>query len=164
MSPTHSPASERLVTEILRELSQTLAVERTRLHRVAAEVHPALTGAGFVILQMIQHRGEFTAAQLGQQLSMDKSIVSRHIAELRRQGLVVCRPSLTDRRVVLIEASARAREALHLANSIALRAYRERFEVFEAAELQQLHRCLQRLNRADATFTHEDREAEPINT
>lgn len=160
MAAPHDHASESLVTGILRELSQTLAVERTRLHRVAASVHPALTGAGFVILQIIQQHGEFTAAQLAQKLMMDKSLVSRHIAELRRHNLVLCRPSAVDGRVVLIEASDRAREALQLANSLALRAYRERFEVFNQAELAELLGYLQRLNLADDVLAALDRAAQ----
>ncbi|MDI6021978.1 MarR family transcriptional regulator [Leucobacter sp. UT-8R-CII-1-4] len=160
MTSEQHDASESLVTGILRELSQTLAVERTRLHRVAASVHPALTGAGFVILQIIQQHGEFTAAQLAQKLMMDKSLVSRHIAELRRHNLVICTPSTLDGRVVLIEASERAREALQLANSLALRAYRERFDVFSRAELQELFGYLQRLNLADDILVALDRAAQ----
>lgn len=160
MATEQLSSGESLVTSILRELSQTLAVERTRLHRVAASVHPALTGVGFIILQIIQQHGEFTAAQLAQKLVMDKSLVSRHIAELRRHELVICRPSTIDGRVVLIEASEQAREALQLANSLALRAYRERFDVFTEAELAKLYKYLRRLNIADDILAALDRAAQ----
>jgi DNA-binding MarR family transcriptional regulator len=113
-------------------------------------VHPKLTGVGLLMLQLIQRKGPITAARLGQILTMDKSAVSRQIADLRQHDLVACAPSESDRRELLLTASPAAQEALRGFEATAAGAFGAGLLDWPAADLTTLRDLLHRFNQDTA--------------
>jgi DNA-binding MarR family transcriptional regulator len=137
-----------LITEIMAEFVQAFGTARARMIRSAEEVHPGLTGLGLMVLQAVVRRGPITATTLTRLLSMDKSLVSRQICQLKRHGLVLATPLAEDRRVIELTATASARTVIDTGHQATAQAYRDRLAGWDQAELDQLRALLHRFNAA----------------
>lgn len=139
-------AREEVISEIVGEFSQSFAAARTRWSRYANEVHPELRGPGIMLLQTIIRRGPITATGLGSLLDMDKAMVSRQITKLRTLGLVDAREAESDRRVMLLTASAVAQTTVEGMQARTSSEYLERFSDWSSDDLEQLQTLLHRFN------------------
>lgn len=137
---------EELVADIVGEFSQSFASARTRWAKSAEEIHPELSAPGMMLLQTILRRGPITSTGLGAILDMDKAMVSRQITKLRALGLVDAREAESDRRVMLLTASAEAHSAVDTMHSKISADYRERFAEWQSSELEHLRDLLHRYN------------------
>ncbi|MGJ0203236.1 MarR family transcriptional regulator [Leucobacter sp. gxy201] len=135
-----------VISEIIVEFSEIFAFARTRWAKYAEETHEDLRGAGMMVLQLVTRKGPITATGIGQLLVMDKAVVSRQITKLRELGLVEAEPAAEDRRVVLLTASARAKELLEGLHQQWAHTYHERFADWSSADLEQLRNGLHRFN------------------
>lgn len=139
-------AREEVVSEIVGEFSQSFAAARTRWSRYANEVHTELRGPGIMILQTIRRRGPITATGLASLLDMDKAMVSRQVTKLRELGLVDAREAESDRRVMLLTASAVAQTTLEEMQARTSSDYLARFSEWSDEDLEQLRTLLHRFN------------------
>ena len=148
-------ARKEIISEIVGEFSQSFAAARTRWSRYATEVHPELRGPGIMILQTILRRGPITATGLGGILDMDKAMVSRQVAKLRELGLVDAREAESDRRVMLLTASAGAQATVEGLQARTSSDYLARLAEWSGEDLEQLQSLLHRFN-STAEDPHED--------
>lgn len=162
----NDPRADHLIPEIIAEFSQVFAFARTRWARYAEEVHPDLRAPGMMILQTILRRGPITATGIGKLLNMDKAMVSREVAKLRRLELVDAQEAESDRRVILLTASPAAHSTVDGLQSRTAAEYRVRFADWSGDELAQLQSLLHRFNasadelRGDGPARRCSREAE----
>lgn len=148
-------AREEVISEIVGEFSQSFATARTRWSRYANEVHPELRGPGIMLLQTIRRRGSITATGLASLLDMDKAMVSRQVTQLRALGLVDAREAESDRRVILLTASAAAQTTIEEMQARTSSDYLARFSEWSSDDLEQLQSLLHRFN-ATAEDPRED--------
>lgn len=142
----HEHSREAVVTEIIGEFSQTFAATRSRWSRYAEEVHPDLRVPGMMLLHTILRQGPVTATGLGSILDMDKAMVSRQVSKLRSLGLVDAKEAESDRRVILLTASATAQAAIESIHARTSAEYRARFADWTADDLAQFRSLLGRFN------------------
>jgi len=137
---------DELIPGIISEVSQMFAAAKSRWSRFAEEVHPELRGPGLIVLQTVLRRGPITATGLTAMLDMDKAVVSRQVAKLRSLGFVDAKEADSDRRVILLTATAQAREAIDELHSRNAAEYHSRFDDWTREELTQLQQLLHRFN------------------
>lgn len=160
------PHRDVVIPEIIAEFSQVFAAAKSRWARYAEEVHPELRGPGMMILQTILRKGPITATGLGGMLDMDKAMVSRQVTKLRGLGLVDAQEAESDRRVILLTASAAAHEAVEVLQARTAEEYSARFTDWSDEDLAQLQGLLHRFNavsdelRGDGPARRCAREAE----
>lgn len=137
-----------VITGIMAEFSEAYSLSRSRWARFAAEVHPDLSGASMIILQLILREGPVIATDISQLLDIDKSFISRQISKLRELGYVVATEAPDDRRVQLLTTTVKAAKLINHFSEMWVNTYHERFKGWSAAELQALHDGLRRFNCA----------------
>ncbi|HUH53333.1 MAG TPA: MarR family transcriptional regulator [Microbacteriaceae bacterium] len=137
-----------VITGIMAEFSEAYSLSRSRWARFAAEVHPDLSGASMIILQLILREGPVIATDISQLLDIDKSFISRQISKLRELGYVVATEAPDDRRVQLLTTTEKAAKLINHFSEMWVHTYHERFKGWSAAELQALHDGLRRFNCA----------------
>jgi DNA-binding MarR family transcriptional regulator len=71
-----------------REIALLLRRSRAISTRLAGELHPELDGAAYGLLALLQDTGPLRASDLVARLGLDKSTVSRQVANLVDLGLV----------------------------------------------------------------------------
>ena len=99
-----------------------------------------------MILQTILRRGPITATGLGSILDMDKAMVSRQVTKLRELDLVDARVAESDRRVMLLTASASAEATIVGMQSRTSSDYLARLAEWSSEDLEQLQSLLHRFN------------------
>lgn len=88
-------------------------VDLSRRGRATTQrLHPDLSHVGYTMLSQLQARGSASAAELGQLSGLNKSTISRQLADLQRGGLIVRELDPADSRVQRIRPSARGSELL----------------------------------------------------
>lgn len=143
-----SQQRDLMIPEIVAEFSHVFAAARNRWARYAEEVHPELRGPSMMILSTILRKGPITATGLGGILDMDKAMVSRQVAKLRSLGLVDAKEAESDRRVILLTASAEAHAAMEGLQARTAEEYGARFADWSDEELAHLQSLLHRFNAA----------------
>jgi DNA-binding MarR family transcriptional regulator len=137
-----------------REIGLLLRRARAISARLAAELHPDLDGAAYGLLALLQDAGPLRASDVVARLGLDKSTVSRQVAQLVDLRLVDRAADPEDGRAQVLTPSAEG--SARLARIRAAR--RERWESdlgdWPAADVATLGELLARLNRLG-----EEREA-----
>lgn len=137
--------------ELERELTRFMRRSRANSATIAAEVHPDLDVAAYVVLVTIAELDEslpdgVRAADVAEHLSLHKSTMSRTLSMLARLGLVDRVPSATDARARLLTLTPSGRASL----SAAIGARRARMsgilDRWPERDLRDLARLLTRLN------------------
>ena len=144
----HDAHTDEVIAGIIAEFSQVFAFARTRWSRYAEEVHAELRGVGMMILQTIIRRGSITATEISQLMDMDKSVISRQVAQLRELGLIEATPDEADRRVMRLSATTESAAITEALRSKTADAYHERFTDWSEEDLETLHQLLRRFNFA----------------
>ena len=134
------------VLEIGVELGELITATRREGARYAAELHPELTAASLAILRRIAKCERIQASRLGVALAMDKSVVSRQVALLRRLGFVEAEPDPDDRRATVLRVSELATERLREVRRRVGEDYHHRFRDWPPEEIAELLRLLRRYN------------------
>jgi DNA-binding MarR family transcriptional regulator len=100
------------------EIAETLGLllrraTRARLYgRLTAGLDDALDEATYPVISGLARFGPRSAAQLAEDIGIDRSVVSRHAARLAGAGLVSKIPDPSDRRAVLLTLTTPGREAV----------------------------------------------------
>ncbi len=86
---------------------------RARLYAMLTEgLDDSLDEATYPVISGLDRFGPRTAAQLAEDIGLDRSVVSRHASRLTAAGLIERLPDATDRRAVLLTLSARGQHAV----------------------------------------------------
>jgi DNA-binding MarR family transcriptional regulator len=89
-----------------REIALLLRRARAISTRLAGELHPELDGAAYGLLALLQDAGPLRASDLVARLGLDKSTVSRQVANLVDLGLVDRAADPVDGRAQVLTPSA----------------------------------------------------------
>lgn len=95
--------------ELLSPLRALLALKQVALHEFSTGSEPPYAASG--LLGELVTGGEARAGDLAQHRIVDASVVSRQVAQLEQAGLLTRRPSPDDRRVSLLSATEKGRQA-----------------------------------------------------
>jgi DNA-binding MarR family transcriptional regulator len=129
-----------------REIALLLRRSRAISTRLAGELHPELDGAAYGLLALLQDTGPLRASDLVVRLGLDKSTVSRQVANLADLGLVDRTADPVDGRAQVLTPSAEGSARLARVRE----ARRARWEAdladWPAADVVRLAELLARLN------------------
>jgi DNA-binding MarR family transcriptional regulator len=148
----HRPEqSTRLIADVEHELSMLFRRSRSTSMLLARRVHPEMDAAGYALISQIElgtatGRAGLRASEVAQALGVDKSTVSRGIAQLEHLGLIERIVDPDDGRARLLRLTTVGAERYG-----AMRAQRQaRFQAildrWDTADLADLARLLGRLN------------------
>jgi DNA-binding MarR family transcriptional regulator len=144
--PTVEPDDLRLVETQLGEL---LRRTRTFIAESAVTVHPELGGTGYVLLARLVTAGPTRASELVVQFDTDKATISRQTAHLESLGLVSREPDPTDGRAQILTASDEGRRRVLAARRRNQQRLRRGLGEWDATEVRQLGRLLEKFNALD---------------
>lgn len=114
----------------------------------AERLSPGLLPGGFKVFTTIALEGPVTATAVAEQLLVDKSQLSRMVADLESRGLIVRSPDPADRRAQLLEATEQARADLDaLRGDPSEVSMRSKLEAWELADIERLGDLLHALNQ-----------------
>lgn len=130
-----------------REIGLLLRRARAISARLASELHPDLDGAAYGLLALLQDAGPLRASDVVSRLGLDKSTVSRQVAQLVDLGLVDRTADPVDGRAQVLTPSAEGSARLARIRD----ARRARWETdlgdWPATDVATLGDLLARLNR-----------------
>ena len=111
---------------------------RTGLHKeIVAGVHPAITPATYPIISGIARTGAMTAAALGHEIGIDRSLASRTAAALVDAGLLEPTHDPTDRRATLLRLTASGAEVVDTLRGNLATAINDRLQEWSEHERQE---------------------------
>ncbi|MBC9944607.1 MarR family transcriptional regulator [Leucobacter sp. cx-328] len=138
-----------LVTGLLSELGQTVALTRRRWAHVSEGMCPGLSGLGLITLQIILRSGPISAKEISTRMGIDKAAVSRQVAFLRKQELITESESPHDRRVMLLTRTEQAEALIEEFRAIQAANYIDRLTDWTPEELTALRTLLHKFNEAN---------------
>ena len=113
----------------------------------AAEVHPELQPASFLILGWLAEHGPARGSSLAGEFGIDKGAISRQVQHLVELGLVIRSADPEDGRAMLLAASEEARVLLERAELDRRRAWGVKLADWSEEELRLFAAQLTRFNR-----------------
>jgi DNA-binding MarR family transcriptional regulator len=138
-----------------REIALLLRRARAISTRLAGELHPELDGAAYGLLALLQDAGPLRASDLFARLGLDKSTVSRQVANLVDLGLVDRTADPVDGRAQVLTPSAEGTTRLARVRDSRRARWEADLNDWPAEDVAALAELLGRLNRLG-----EAREAE----
>ncbi|MBL7499615.1 MarR family winged helix-turn-helix transcriptional regulator [Frankia nepalensis] len=132
------------------DLAAAIYSELTRLVRrirgEASELHPGLSLAAYTLLLYLSEVGEARAADLVAFFRLNKSTVSRQLAELVTAGLVDREPNRADSRVQIVRVSAFGQATLDDVDKTLRARMRARLDSWPEEDMAAFGRLLARYN------------------
>lgn len=138
-----------------REIALLLRRARAISTRLAGELHPELDGAAYGLLALLRDAGPLRASDLVARLGLDKSTVSRQVANLVDLGLVDRAADPVDGRAQVLTPSAEGTARLARVRDSRRARWEADLNDWPAEDVAALAELLGRLNRLG-----EAREAE----
>ena len=146
-----SRSKERLVDDIEEELSRLFRRSRTMMMGMARRVHPEMDASGYALVVQVgvateSGRGGVRASQVAEALGLDKSTVSRSVAQLERLGVIERIDDPQDGRARLLRLTkdgARRYTAIRTQRRVEFEATLRRWDT---EDLEALARLLYQLN------------------
>jgi DNA-binding MarR family transcriptional regulator len=139
-------------SEALESVESEVRALTRRIKRViaerAAEVHPELQPASFLILGWLAENGPARGTSLACEFNIDKGAISRQVQHLVDLGLVERSADPEDGRAVLVQTTAAARALLDSAQEERRRSWEDKLQAWSIDELESFARQL-------ARFTHD---------
>ena len=136
--------SPRLITNqvliSIRKIIQSISMNSKSLVK-----RVGLTGPQLMILQAIVHAGEVSVGEVAKAISLSQGTVTGILERMEKRGLVIRRRSDSDRRRVLVKASAAGKQLLETAPPLMQEAFVERFGSLPDWEQTMILSALQRL-------------------
>jgi DNA-binding MarR family transcriptional regulator len=129
-----------------REIALLLRRSRAISTRLAGELHPELDGAAYGLLALLQDTGPLRASDLVARLGLDKSTVSRQIANLVDLGLVDRTADPVDGRAQVLTPSAEGSSRLSRVRAARRARWESDLADWPAADVARLAELLARLN------------------
>jgi DNA-binding MarR family transcriptional regulator len=120
-----------------------------RARQKAAQLHPELSLVAHSMLDHMDKNSSCHAADLAGHFMLDKSTVSRQIAMLEAEGMIVRETDPDDHRRQILKASEKGLDLLEGANRRRRTSFEERFTDWDDADVAQLAAYLQCYNAAD---------------
>lgn len=140
-------AQRRAVSEqVERELTALFRRIRSFSFAVAADVHPGLEPASYGLMGIIHDAGSLRGSDLVERLGLDKSTISRQLAQLVEIGLAERIPDPDDGRARRVQLTERGTTELMTLRRERHRRLQVNFAGWSDDDLQELGTWLARLN------------------
>jgi len=143
-----------------REVALLLRRARAISARLAGELHPELDGAAYGLLALLQDTGPLRASDLVARLGLDKSTVSRQVANLVDLGLVDRAADPVDGRAQVLTASAEGTARLSRVRDTRRARWEADLNDWPPEDVARLAELLGRLNRIGEAREAEERTAD----
>lgn len=144
--PLHSPERDEALRAVEGEFVQMISRFRRMIARRAEMLSPGLLPGAYKVFSTIAQSGPLTASVLVDQLMLDKSQLSRTVADLEKRGLVERTPDPNDRRAQLLSATdegkARYDEIRESSDSLSMRTTLDEWDISEIRRLATLLHAL----------------------
>lgn len=124
----------------IRKITQSIAMNSKSLVK-----RVGLTGPQLMILQEVAYAGEVSVGDVAKAISLSQGTVTGIIERMEKKGLVARRRSDSDRRRVLVQATATGKQLLETAPPLMQEAFVERFSGLQDWEQTMILSALQRL-------------------
>jgi DNA-binding MarR family transcriptional regulator len=157
MTGRPEPDAHEAFVQLEREIGLLLRRSRAISARLAGELHPDLDGEAYGMLALLQDAGPLRATELVARLGLDKSTVSRQVANLVDLGLVDRTADPVDGRAQVLTPSAEGSARLARVRDVRRARWEADLADWPAADVAMLGALLNRLNRLG-----EAREAEAV--
>jgi DNA-binding MarR family transcriptional regulator len=160
-----SADSHEAFVHLEREIGLLLRRARAIQTRLASELHPDLDGASYGLLALLQDAGPLRASDLVARLGLDKSTVSRQVANLATLGLVDRTADPDDGRAQVLTPSAEGSARLARIREARRARWEQDLSDWPADDVATLGELLARLNRVgEAREAQTSRAATPAGT
>ena len=113
------------------------------------------------VLRLIHQAPGIAATELGQQLVLDKTLISKHVAELERRGLLQRQIDPNDSRIHSLSLTDEGQRVWAVCEHIGRELEHEMFGALDQKEWQQLHVLL---DRASVSVQAWQVEQQPVTT
>ncbi|MFE8015965.1 MarR family winged helix-turn-helix transcriptional regulator [Streptomyces antibioticus] len=130
-----------------RELTVLLRRARANQGEMAREVHPDLESAAYGLLIRLEECGRQRATELAAYIGVGKATMSRQLRALEQLGLVARAPDPADGRAWLVDLTEEGRTRVGRVREARRARYVRNFSDWDRAEVAELARLLQQLNR-----------------
>lgn len=141
------PDRGRAAEAVERELALLMRRSRSMAMSLAARIHPELDSAAYALLLLIDDHDSVRATELVEQLGLDKSTLSRQIAQLHRLELVERVADPHDGRARLVQLTDSGKQRLAEVRRERRGKLREHFRTWSTSDLEALSTLLGRLNQ-----------------
>ncbi len=141
-----TPDPHEAFVRLEREIALLLRRSRAISTRLAGELHPELDGAAYGLLALLQDTGPLRASDLVARLGLDKSTVSRQVANLVDLGLVERTADPVDGRAQVLTPSAEGTARLARIRDTRRARWEADLSDWPAADVARLAELLARLN------------------
>lgn len=143
------------------QLELAILARRSERVRVAAldVARSPLDRSGYLLLALLESRGDQTMSQLALAFDLDASTVTRQIAPLERRGFVDRTRSTEDRRATIVSITDAGREEREHVRRARVTFLEGRMSEWDADDIAQLARLMDRFNQTMATARGADDSA-----
>jgi DNA-binding MarR family transcriptional regulator len=149
VSSPRAEVDQNDVRRVEKQLGALLRRTRTFIAESASDVHPELGPTGYAILGRLLDAGPLRASDLVEAFDTDKAAISRQTAHLEALDLVSRAPDLDDRRAQIITVTPEGRRRVHDARQRNQRRLRRGLGEWQASEVSELGRLLEKFNATD---------------
>lgn len=132
--------------------------ERVRVASLDAARSP-LDRSGYLLLALLESRGDQTMSQLALAFDLDASTVTRQIAPLERRGFVERTRSTEDRRATIVSVTDAGRKERELVRRARIEYLEGRLEDWSREDVGRLAELIDRFNQTLATASGADDSA-----
>jgi len=147
MTEGGAPDPHESFVRLEREIGLLLRRSRAISARLARELHPDLDGAAYGLLALLQDAGPLRAGAVVSRLGLDKSTVSRQVAQLVDLGLVDRAPDPVDGRAQVLRPSSEGSARLERIRDVRRARWEADLADWPAHDVAALGELLARLNR-----------------
>ncbi|MFE6284558.1 MarR family winged helix-turn-helix transcriptional regulator [Streptomyces sp. NPDC057877] len=130
-----------------RELTVFLRRARANQGEMARAVHPDLESAAYGLLVRLDECGRQRATELAAYIGVGKATMSRQLRALEELGLVAREPDPVDGRAWLVHLTEEGRTRVQRVRVARRARYVEKLSDWDRAEIAELARLLNQLNR-----------------
>lgn len=141
--PEQSPTGVADIEQELVTLSRRVRAFHTR---IATQVHPGLEPAAYGLMALLHDTGPLRGSELVERLGLDKSTVSRQVAQLVALGMAERVADPEDGRARVVSLTERGAEQIQQLRAKRHHMLNERFADWSPGELDELVCWLHRLN------------------
>ncbi len=147
-TPTTPGVPDGIATRIdtlERQFAALYNAYRQQMRQRSDDIDPALQPSGYRTLVELVVGGPTGARDLAEALGFDKSVLSRQLHQLEELGLVSRSTDPTDRRAIIVAATADAIERMERTRSTARDEFRGALSRWSEHDLDELARLLRQL-------------------
>jgi len=142
----HETGRAQLEIHLGQQLNALLSASHALHVKTAAVFDPNLQPAAFLLVRWLLAYGPSSATSLAESLAMDRSSVSRLVAQLKKAGYVHSEPDPHDRRGVVLSVTDLGRDKAVLAMNEKGAEFYDRISDWDDSSLEAFIQMLKRFN------------------